>query len=87
MSKLTEHLIDEWKDAWKFWSVQLNTIGLVIMGAVEILRDGLSMVPSSLAHLVPYAQWVAIGFFILGLIARLFRQKKPETESKTETKS
>ena len=71
-------LIVDWKSAWKFWSVQLNALGLILMGVAEMLRDSVGMVPPSLAHLLPHAQQIAMGLFILGLIARIFKQKPKE---------
>ena len=70
-------LIPDWKSAWRLWSVQLNAIGLFLMGVIEILRDSVGMIPPSLAHLLPHAQFVALGFFVVGLIARLLKQKAP----------
>lgn len=76
IEKLKNALVDDWKIAWKFWSVQLNAVGLVLMTVAEILRDSVGMVPPSLAHLLPHAQTLALGLFFLGLAARLIRQDK-----------
>lgn len=74
--KLKDHLVEEWREFHKLWSVQLNSIGLALLAGAEFARDGVEHIPPSLVHLVPYAQWLAAGFFVLGILARGIRQKK-----------
>lgn len=72
--RLEDKLVAEWRQAWKLWSVQLNAIGLVLMGAVEILQAGVGSMPPALLDKLPYAQSVATACFVLGLVARLLKQ-------------
>lgn len=67
-------LIENWKKAWKFWSVQLTTIGIFLLSFADVLNAAwASMAPSLSAH-IPGARYVALGVFILSLIARLIDQ-------------
>jgi len=69
-------LIDEWKQAHKMWSVQLNAAGLGLLAAAETVKEAVAFVPPSLVHLLPHIQHLAMGLFVFGLVARLFKQKK-----------
>lgn len=73
---LQARLVEEWKDLWKHWSVQLNALGLVLMALGEFLRDGWSIMPASLAQRIPHAETIGLLLFGLALIARFLKQGK-----------
>lgn len=75
MRKISDYLIHEWQHAWKLWSVQLNVIGIGLMAFGEIMRDSWSALPPSLADRIPHAETIGLIVFILGLVARLMKQK------------
>ncbi|MXO66247.1 hypothetical protein [Altericroceibacterium endophyticum] len=75
-------LIEEWRDAWRYWSVKLNAIGLAIMAWVwfdpTALLYVLNLAPPALRHYVPDRIEALIGFavFALAIISRLVKQRK-----------
>lgn len=77
-------LINEWKQSWKFWSVQLNTLGIFLLAASDAIAQAWSMLPPSLASNVPNAKWIAMAVFVLGLIARLIPQEGLKDGEKVE---
>lgn len=73
MEKLDRFLVDNWRKAWRFWSVQWQLVTSVILGAVLLVPS----MPGEIAAIVP-EEWrvVAIGVWaLLGLWARLKQQK------------
>lgn len=60
-------LIDEWRKAWKFWSVQILTIGIVAQTVWAAL-------PDESRSLFPGPQYIGIGLGLAALGARLFKQ-------------
>lgn len=71
LDKLKLRLIEDWKTAWKFWSVQLVTLGVIAQTVWAAL-------PSESRALIPSAEWIGIGLGIAALIARLFTQEKKD---------
>ena len=62
-------LIDEWKHAWKLFSVQANAIGLAIVGAYTALPEEFkSTIP------VKYVAYITGVTFAAGLVGRLVKQ-------------
>jgi hypothetical protein len=64
-------LIDEWKKAHRYWSVQIAAVAAALMGAWEIL-------PSDLRASMPHVQKVAAAMFIIVAASRYFAQPKIE---------
>lgn len=79
LSNVKAKLIDDWHRAWKLWSVQINAIGLVLMGVVELLKYASDNVPPSLVNKLPHGETIATVCFVLSMGARLLKQepKKP----------
>ena len=79
-------LIPDWKDAWKFASVWLTTVGIVLSSAVEIVSTAWKVLPSHLASKLPGSTSVAIVFMGLALIGRIlsFKDSSEETDGKHE---
>lgn len=75
-------LIDDWKQAWKLWSVQLGTVGVALQTAFltwgELPLTMWNMLPDALQSLVPerFAFLLPVVFFAAGGIARLIKQPK-----------
>jgi len=76
ISKVEDRLVSGWRSAWKLWSVQLNALGLVLIGVAELLQQGIVALPPALLDKLPYASTIATVCFVLGLVARLIRQDK-----------
>lgn len=71
-------LIDDWRRAHKFGSVQLSAGLAAVFGAGPALFDAWRMVPDDLKDALPHgwAHWIATGGFVLVLAARLFQIKR-----------
>ena len=72
-------LIDNWRNAWKFASIQLNTIGLFVMAALEILGQSWEFLPLHIQQKIPHATELGLILFALAIVGRLFvLEKKPD---------
>ena len=74
MRKVT--LIDDWRSAWKFASIQLNTIGLFVMAALETLRQTWEYLPPHLQQKIPHATELGLILFALAIVGRLLVLEK-----------
>ena len=68
-------LIDDWKKAWKFASVQINVLGLCLMGVVEVLNQGWQVLPPDVQARIPHSTSIALVLFALGVIGRMVKLK------------
>ncbi|WP_186115433.1 hypothetical protein [Burkholderia gladioli] len=70
-------LIDDWRRAHKFGSVQLSAGLAAVFGAGPALFDAWRMVPDDLKDALPHgwAHWIATAGFLLVLGARLLQVK------------
>lgn len=67
-------LIEDWKQCWKFLSVQANTIGAAIAATYGMMFDHLKdTIPPTLMAMITMA------VFILGIVGRVISQKKDAT--------
>lgn len=67
--RIEQHLVDDWRQAHKFLSVQLSAINVALLGVwIELPADIKSAIPSNLMACV------AIGIAILSVIGRLANQ-------------
>lgn len=85
MTKIIEairaRLIADWHLAFRFWSVRLNSLGLILLTGCQFATDAWNSMPQDLRHALPYAQGISIALFFSGLIARLVAQPKLEDTS------
>ena len=66
-------LIDNWRQAWRFVSVQAMTCAITLQGVWLNLPEDLRIhVPDRIAATV------TAGILLLGLIGRLFQQRGPD---------
>lgn len=66
-------LIDEWRSAWKYLSVQANSIGVAISGTYAIMYDQLK------ENFPPqYMVMVTAAVFVSGIIGRVVSQTPKE---------
>ena len=64
-------LVDDAKQAWRWFSVQAMTLAAAIQGAWVFVPDDMR------ATLPPGAvQWLTIGLLVMGVAGRLVDQKK-----------
>jgi hypothetical protein len=63
-------LIDEWKQCWKWFSVQANTIGAAVSSTYAVMYPQLKgTIPPS------YMFGITAAIFVAGVIGRLVKQK------------
>lgn len=66
-------LIEDWKSAWKFISVQANALGIAMSSTYAIMYDQLkdTMPPK-------YMVMVTGAVFVAGIVGRVISQTKPD---------
>lgn len=73
-------LIDNWRHGWKFWSVRLGLLGVILELAdlANIILPVWSMIPDDVSAMIPDGASKAIGVALcaLSLVARFIRQEK-----------
>lgn len=69
-------VIDDWKKAWKFASVQISAVGFILMSVIEMANSALISLPPHLQQQIPHASTVGLVLFGLGLVGRLFKLKE-----------
>lgn len=75
-------LIEGWRHAWRYWSVKLNALGLLLLSVCQFAGDAWGSMPPDMREALPYAQHISIGIFVAGLFARLVAQ--PRTQEKID---
>lgn len=76
--------IENWKDGWKFSSIQLSTVGFAIMGVVEAVNQTWITLPPHMQALVPMApaiSWILFGGTIVGRLFKLSRKTDEQADS------
>ena len=80
MNWIKDRLVDDWRSAWKWVSVQLAVVGSLLIGWFlaypETILSTLNMLPAELRPWCPPA--VSFGLFVLVLAARLWKQGHPK---------
>ena len=78
-------LIDEWKSAWRYGSVQINAVGVFLMGLIEFLAPTWNAMPSELGDRIPYSTTISMVLFALGIVVRILkvevRAKKDDADN------
>lgn len=75
-------LIDNWKEAWKFWSVQLGVLGTVVTSVLLASPDAAmvawSTFPEEFKQFIPphWMPMIGVGIFACSMIARVIQQQK-----------
>lgn len=73
-------LISRWRSAWRLWSVRLNLMGLLLIGAEQALALW-PVVPAEARAFLP--PWISLPFFAASVIARIVRQEKLRAREST----
>lgn len=70
-----QKLIDNWRDAWKFWSIRLHVIATTVAGFLLLTPQ----MPEEVQNLLPdWLKPIAIAvWLVLGIYVRLAKQGKP----------
>lgn len=64
-------LIPNWKRAWKFASVQLPVLGLILMSVSDFVQQSWASLPPQFQKDIPHATTIAMIMFALSLVGRL----------------
>lgn len=85
------HLIEEWRQAWRMWSVRFAAIGTAIMGVLltypEIILEVWNTIPADVKYFIPHdvGKYLSLIFFVLIFVSRIIRQEKLLKPDKKET--
>lgn len=74
-------LVDDWKNAWKWASVQISTGAALVFAIGPDLLAAWGLLPQDLKSALPdgSARWISAAAFLLVLLGRVFtRQPKGE---------
>lgn len=76
-------LVPNWKKSWKWASVQISTLGLILFSAVDIIQPMMTGLPRHILDDILHGSNIAIALFALNIIGRLirFRPKENSHES------
>lgn len=78
-------LINNWKDAWRFWSVRLSALGAAILTMVDLAPGAIASVwtqlPRTITDSLPddMIKWIGIGLIVASPLARVIRQSSLDT--------
>lgn len=64
-------LVDDWKKAWKFASVQWGVVGLTLMTALEYSNQLWIKLPADVQATIPYSGYIPAALFALSIVGRL----------------
>lgn len=66
------NLVHNWRDAWRWVSMQSMSIAIAIQATWALLSDDMRL-------LVPHKMvaWGTVAFLVTGIIGRLVKQDKP----------
>ena len=73
-------LIDDWKKAWRLWSVQLNVITIIILAILNDLPSHIiaswSLLPEEIKSQIDkeVIAYISMGLVILNILSRLVSQ-------------
>lgn len=79
-------LVDEWPRAWRWWSIQLNALGNMLLVALlsfpDLAQQLWLALPPQVMDLLPerIAYWVPVLILIASGGARLVQQEKKDGE-------
>lgn len=66
-ARIRARLIDDWRQAWRFWSVRISVLGAAMSAAWVSL-------PADTRAEIPGAQWIGLVLFASTIVARLVQQ-------------
>lgn len=66
-------LISNWRSAWKFASVLMSGLGIVITMGLETLTGVWVAMPADLRAHLPEPVYIAVGFMVLSILGRVIQ--------------
>lgn len=85
---IRDRLVENWRSAWRWWSLRLNALGLLILGFVQFDPVGAlfvwNMMPSHVRAFLPsnFLLYVGLALFALSMIARMVKQPNAAMSSR-----
>lgn len=75
--KLTKHveLVPNWKKCWKWASVQISAVGLLVFSGIDVIQNSFNVLPPHLLKEIPHGSNIALALFALNIVGRLIRLK------------
>lgn len=67
IERFKTRLIEDWRKAYKLWSVRLSLLGGALMAAWPTI-------PQDIRDDIPGQRWIACGMFALVILSRLVAQ-------------
>lgn len=86
LAKFKLELIENWRSAWRFWSIRLGLLGTAVAAFFAASPDAAYqawvMLPEDLKTFVPegYARMLGAFLFATSMLARIFKQNKLQTQ-------
>lgn len=83
-------LIENWRQAHKFWSIMCNALGATLMGLFSIWPDSAlylwNAMPDEVKTRVPesFASSIAAFIFVMSIVSRLIKQKSVHPNANVE---
>ena len=72
-------LIPNWTKAWKYASVQLPVLGLILMTISDFVQQSWIQLPAQFQKDLPHATTIAMIMFGLSLVGRILSFSRKET--------
>lgn len=70
-------LVDDWRDAWRWWSLRLWAVAVFFSAWPEAFLALYALVPVDLQYLLPGRTAVVVACMLLGFAARVIKQRRP----------
>ena len=74
-------LIDDWRLAWRFWSLRLMGAALLVASWPEAFLHLYALVPADLQYLLPGRDVVVVVCLVLAFVARMIKQPAPRKDA------
>ena len=74
--KVPVELVPNWKRAYRWASVQLSALGVLIFGVLEVVQSGIISLPEHILKLIPHGSLLALALSGMTLIGRIYRWKE-----------
>lgn len=81
MTKRVE-MVPNWKRSWKWASIQISAIGVILLGMIELISNSVIALPPHILKEIPHGSTIALVLFVLNIVGRLVRLSSDDEEPK-----
>lgn len=84
LQRVRARLVDDWKRAWRWWSMRFNAAGIAVLAFVQFEPGAVlwvwNMMPGEVRRFLPpnFLLWVGLGLFLLSMLSRVVKQEKKD---------